>query len=119
MIHSFLALATTPAPSGSTGDAGVDLSNYLVLQNGQKVSEAFKTPADMVNLLVSNAFVFAGILIFVLIIMAGFKMLSDESKGLQEAQTMLTQAGIGFILMFSAYWGIQLIQLLTGVKILF
>jgi hypothetical protein len=116
MIHTLLA--QTPPPSGS-GNAGIDLTNYLVLSNGKKVSEAFKTPADMINLLVSNAFIAAGIYIMVLIIMGAHKFLQDETKGKQEAQTLWTQAGTGLITMFGAFWVVQIVQFVTGSKILF
>jgi hypothetical protein len=113
------ALAAPRLLADSSGDAGVDLSNYLVLKNGDKVSEVFKTPASMVNLLVSNAFVVAGGFIFVLILIGGFKFLSDEAKGLDEAKTLWTNAGIGFAVLFGAYWVVQIVQILTGVQILF
>lgn len=117
---SRLAAVTTPQLlAASSGDPSVDLTDYLVLKNGEKVSEVFKTPASMVNLLVSNIFVVAGGFIFVLVILAGFKFLSNEAKGFDEAKTLLTNAGIGFALLFSAYWIVQIIQILTGVQILF
>jgi hypothetical protein len=112
-------LAQTPPPTGGSGDPGVDLTNFLVLTNGKKVSDVFKTPADMINLLVSNAFVIAGAYLFVLIIMGGYKFIQDESKGKQEAQTLWSQAGMGLATMFGAFWVIQIIQFLTGLKILF
>jgi hypothetical protein len=106
MLLSLLTtkLALVP-PLGATGSGGanLDLSSYLVLKDGQKVSEVFKTPADMINLIVSNAFVVGGIFIFILIILAGFKLLSQESKGMEEAKTLIMNAGIGFGLLFGSY----------------
>lgn len=115
-------LAAAAAPrllAANSGEAGVDLSGYLVLKNGEKVSDVFATPASMVNLLVSNAFVLAGGFIFVLVLIGGFKFISSETKGMDEAKTLFTNAGIGFALLFSAYWIIQIIQILTGMQILF
>lgn len=103
----------------SIGDAGINLADYLTLKGGKKVSEVYKTPADMVNLVVSNVFVVAGILLFVFIIMAGFKFISGDSKGMQEAKTMMGGVLTGFVVMFAAYWIIQIIQLITGAQILF
>lgn len=116
---TFAALAAPRLLAVSSGDPSVDLTNYLVLKNGDKVSEVFKTPASMVNLLVSNIFVLAGVFIFVLTIVAGFKFLSSEAKGMDEAKTLLTNAGIGFAILFGAYWIVQIVQILTGVQILF
>ncbi len=116
---AFAALAAPQLIAASSGDPGVDLTNYLVLKNGDKVSEVFKTPASMVNLLVSNIFVVAGGFIFILVIIAGFKFLSSEAKGMDEAKTLLTNAGVGFAILFGAYWIVQIVQILTGVQILF
>lgn len=103
----------------AAGDANINLADFLVLKNGQKVSEVYRTPADMVNLVVSNVFVLAGFMLFVFIIIAGFKFISGGSKGMQEATTMMGGVFTGFIVMFSAYWVIQIIQYLTGMQILF
>lgn len=117
-----LAASIAPTAGAGGGDIGadsVDLSSFLVLKDGQKVSEVFKTPADMVNLIVSNAFVVSGIFIFILIILAGFKFLSSEAKGMEEAKTLIMNAGIGFGLIFGAYWIVKIMEFITGVKILF
>lgn len=105
--------------SAAIGDDGINLAEYLTLKSGKKVSEVYKTPADIVNLLVSNAFVIAGVLLFIFIIIAGFKFISGDSKGMQEAKTMMGGVLTGFIVMFAAYWIIQIIQILTGQQILF
>lgn len=124
MLASLLASQIAQVPSKvplkvNSGDPSVDLSSFLVLKDGQKVSDVFKTPADLVNLIVSNAFVVGGLFIFILIIMAGFKFISAESKGMEEAKTLMMNALIGFGLLFGAYWIVQIIQFITGVKILF
>ncbi len=103
----------------AAGDANINLSDYLVLKNGKKVSEVYRRPSDMINLVVSNVFVLASFTLFIFVMVAGFKFISGGSKGLQEARTMLGGVFAGFFVMFSAYWVIQIIQYLTGVKILF
>jgi hypothetical protein len=118
MTETLLAAGPTTPPTNS-GTAGIDLSSYLVLRNGKKVSEVFATPADMVNLVVSNIFVVSGFLLFVFIIVAGFKFISNDSKGMEEAKSILGAVGLGFAIMFGAYWIVQIMQVLTGVKILF
>ncbi len=105
--------------AASTGDIGINLADYLTLKGGKKVSEIYKTPADMVNLLVSNVFVIAGFMLLIFIIMAGFKFIAGGSKGMEEAKTMMGGVLTGFVVMFAAYWIIQILELVTGVKILF
>ncbi|HCC84186.1 MAG TPA: hypothetical protein DEP87_00665 [Candidatus Pacebacteria bacterium] len=120
LLTPLLAAGGTPAPAGNgSGAGGVDLTSFLVLRNGAKVSDVFKTPASMMNLIISNLFVAAGLFVFVTLIMAGFKFLTHEAKGMEEAKTLLTNAGLGFALMFTAYWIVQIMQYLTGMKLLF
>ncbi len=105
--------------AASSGDPNINLSDYLILKSGKKVSEVYSTPADMINLVVSNTFVIAGFLLFIFIIAAGFKIISSDSKGIQEGQTIITGVLTGFIIMFAAFWIIQILELITGVNIIF
>lgn len=99
------------------GDGGVDLGNCLQISSGIPIRAIFSSPAAMINLIVSNVFVLAGIVIFFLIIYAGFKFIQEGTKGKEEAQKILTAAVTGAIVMFSAYWIVQIVQLLTGVNV--
>jgi hypothetical protein len=106
--------------SQSPGAGGVNLGNYLKLKDGSNVSDIYDTPSKLVNLIVSNLFVLAGIILFVFIILAGFKFISaSDSKGKDESKSIITGVLIGFLVMFSAYWIIQIIEGITGVQILF
>ena len=97
----------------------VDLSDCLRLSDSRPVSEVYTDPAFLVNLIVSNLFVLAGIVLFVMIIIAGFKFIQGGAKGLEEARKIMGQALVGFIIMFSAYWIVQIVALITGANILF
>lgn len=96
--------------------AQVQLDQYLRLKNGT-VAEKYKTPADFVNLIVGNIFIVAGLVIFFLIIGAGLSFLKDSSGSKEEAKNLATGAVIGFVIMFSAYWIIQIIEAVTGTTI--
>lgn len=92
----------------------IPLSDKLILKDGTPVKEVFNSTDDMVNLIVKVVFVGAGIVLFLMIVMAGFSMISGDSKDKDKAKTTMTSAAIGFIVMFAAYWIMQIIQLLTG-----
>ena len=100
------------------GEAGVNLADCLTLADGSKVSEVYNQPTVLVNLLISNIFIVAGFILFFLLIVAGYKFISGASKGKDEAKEMLEAALVGFIIMFSAYWVIQIIKIVTGIDYL-
>ncbi|MFH2118383.1 MAG: hypothetical protein ABII10_01455 [Candidatus Paceibacterota bacterium] len=101
----------------TTGDEGLDLGSSYALGSGRPVSEVFKTPADLVNLIVPNLFVFAGITVMVLIIVAGYKFIAGGEKGLQDVQKIAATGAAGLVIMFAAYWILQIIKLITGADI--
>jgi len=98
------------------GGKNADLGCMLRLSDGTAVKDVYTTPAFLVNLLVSNLMVVGAIILFLLIFYAGFLFISGGTKGKESAKNML-QAGIaGFLLMFVAYWVVQIVQTLTGVE---
>ncbi|MBP7768522.1 hypothetical protein KA082_01680 [Candidatus Woesebacteria bacterium] len=99
------------------GKAEVDLGRVLCLGDSTPVQDVYKDPAFLVNLLVRNLFVFAGVIIFFLILYAGFKFISGGTKGKDEAKGIVTASVTGLILMFAAYWILQVVKLLTGVDV--
>lgn len=98
--------------------AEVDLGDSFTLGIGEgKVSDVYKTPADLVNLIANNLFIIGGIIIFFMFLLAGFKFMGDTTKGKDEALGIIKTALIGFILMFSAFWIVQILKLITGADI--
>jgi phage shock protein PspC (stress-responsive transcriptional regulator) len=100
------------------GVDGVNLGDCLTLKDGTTVAATYNKPAVLVDLIVRNAFILAGVIVFFLIIYAGFKFITDSTKGQEEAKTMMEAAGVGLILMFAAYWIIQIIKVVTGIDYL-
>lgn len=119
---TLLGLLVKPAyaqasPCGA-GAGNIDLGDCLQLSNGQSIASVYTDPAFLVNLIVRNVFVFAGILLFFLIILAGYKFVLGGKKGAEDAKKIATNAIVGFVIMFTAYWVVQLIKIITGVEIL-
>ena len=100
------------------GAGGVPLGDCLKLSNSQPVQEVYTTPSFLVNLIVDNLFVVAGIIIFFMTLLAGFFFITGGKKGLDQAKQILLAVIIGFGLMFGAYWIVQIIQTITGADIL-
>jgi hypothetical protein len=109
-IISFMIMSTLIAQ-------GVDLGASLTLGDGRSVKDVYKTPGDLVNLIVPNMFVLGGVIILGMTILAGIKYMSNTSKGAQEAYEIFKNAVIGFVVMFAAYWIVQIIKIVTGADI--
>ena len=58
-----------------------------------------------------------GFFVFILIIYAGFQFIKNTEKGKEEAKQIMTIAMTGLIVMFSAYWIVQIVQIVTGTNI--
>lgn len=84
---------------------------------GSIVGDIYDSPASLVNLVVRNLFVFAGIIIFINILIAGSKFILQGSKGMEEAKQIMTISVVGFIIMFAAYWIVQIVGIVTGTGI--
>ncbi|MDQ3008384.1 MAG: hypothetical protein M3Q81_02195 [bacterium] len=118
LLPTFVLIAQAPAGCDA-GAEGINLGDCLKLADGQSVSAVYNNPAVLVNLLVTNIFIIAGVVLFFMIMLAGFKFISGSTKGMEEAKQILTTAGIGFVLMFVAFWIVQIIEIVIGQQILF
>jgi hypothetical protein len=102
------------------GAADFKLTDCFLLNNqGQTVADVYSKPTVIVDLLVRNLFIAAGIIFFFLIMYAGYQYIAEGKKGVDKAASTLNLAVGGLILMFVAYWIVKIIQILTGAQINF
>lgn len=94
------------------------------LNNGQggSVGQTYTSFGPLINAILKNSLTIAGIIFLALLIFGGINMIAsagsgDSKKSAQSKQT-ITSALIGFAIVFSAYFIIQIITVITGVKIL-
>lgn len=80
----------------------------------------FTNFGDVVTVVIQNAFVLAGVIAFVLLVGAGFGMItaagSGDSKKLESGKKAITSAVIGLIVIVTSLWIIQIVQSLTGLN---
>lgn len=85
-------------------------------------AQKFNTIGDLVNVILPNVYILAGVGLFVLLLFGGFSVImgagSDDSKKTAQGQQALMYAIIGFLVIFASYWIIQIIEKLTGTNIL-
>ncbi len=76
---------------------------------------------DLVSLLVKFVFVVSGITILLFIILGGIGMIAGAGNSnpeqIEKGKQSVTSALIGFVIVFVAYWIVQLIEIWTGIKI--
>ncbi|PIU03482.1 hypothetical protein COT44_03490 [Candidatus Shapirobacteria bacterium CG08_land_8_20_14_0_20_39_18] len=82
----------------------------------------FDSLGSLVSVLLPNIYILAGILLFFLLIGGGLAVIaggqeSDPRKTGQGASAV-TSALIGFLIIFTSYWIIQIVEAITGFKIL-
>lgn len=95
-------------------NVGITIDDKLTLKDGTPVKEVFNSTEDMINLLVKVIFIAAGSVLFFMIIGAGLAMIGGSGGDKEKSKTTMTSALVGFVVMFAAYWIMQIIQLLTG-----
>lgn len=78
--------------------------------------------SSLVSTIIQAAFALAGIVFIVLLIVGGIGMIAgagqDNPEQAAKGKQAATAALIGFIVVFAAYWIVQLIEVLTGINIL-
>ncbi len=79
----------------------------------------YSSLGTFVSNIIPNIYVFAGIILFFLVIGGGFAIITSAGNPDQKNQggKALTAAAVGFIIIFASYWLVQIVEYLTGVKI--
>ena len=96
------------------------MKNILAVNLQQKYNAPIVAgePGTIIGNLISASFVIAGLIILFMFVFAGLGMLrgAGESKPeeMAKARKALTYAITGFVVVFTSYWIIQLIELITG-----
>lgn len=118
LLQKFLSLVSTQVYAGCNPGSGSDFQIFdclLLNSGGETVEQTYGDPATLVNTIVQNIFVVAGALMFVFIIYAGLKFLiSPESAAKEDSKQIVEAVAVGFLVMFSAYWIIQIVEVIFG-----
>jgi len=81
----------------------------------------FTTIGSLVSVIVQNAFMLAGVLAFVLLVIGGFGIMAStggDTKGLEKGKQAITGAVLGLVVIIGSFWIIQLLEVLTGKQLL-
>ena len=99
----------------------VDIGKEFTLgEKGDSINN-FDTLSKFISPLIQNVFVLAGVILVILLIFGGVTYIinagSGDKEGMEKGQNALTSALLGFIIIFVAYWLVQIIQYITGTHI--
>lgn len=118
MLRQLNDLFVTPVYAAcDPSQGGLNLKDCLLLnQEGQTVADVYSDPSTLVNIVIRNLFVLAGVFLFFMIIWAGFKfVMNPGNKGIEEAKEIMKAVVMGIVIMFAAYWIMQIIEVITGI----
>lgn len=99
----------------------VDIGAETQLKDDVTLS-SYTSISQILSPLLKNSLTLAGIIFLALIVVGGIGMIasagSGDQKKAEQSKKTITSAVIGFIVVFCAYFIIQIITVLTGVEIL-
>ncbi len=90
------------------------------------IKDEFKSPFDdigsLISVLLPNVYVIASVILFILLIFSGLSFIvsagNQNPEGTKKASGAIRAALMGFLLIFTSYWLIQIIEIITGINIL-
>ena len=96
-----------------------NIGDKLIFQ-GDTASNTYSSFGQLISNILPNVYIGAGLIIFFMIVAGGFLMIanSGNTDKQQEGKSIITAAIIGFVIVFTSYWIIQIVQIVTGLKIL-
>lgn len=93
--------------------------NFSNLENKASPEFAGANVGEILSVLLTYIFPFAGLLMLVYLLYGGYKyMLSQgDPKALQGAKGTITTALIGFVIVFVSYWLVQIVGIALGLNV--
>lgn len=96
--------------------AQVDLQTAVKLPGGDNLDSTVYNPGGLISIVLRNGIIFAGIILLFLFLGGGFMIVSGggNPEQVQKGQKTVVGALIGFIIIASAFWIVQILQVITG-----
>jgi hypothetical protein len=86
------------------------------------VAQKFPNFATLVNVVVKNAFVIAGVIAFAILVFGGLSVImgagGGDSKQMEKGRQAITGAVVGLVVIVVSVWIIQIIEKITGLSLL-
>jgi hypothetical protein len=91
------------------------VGNYSI-SGPSSLRSSVTTVSGIIGEIIPFVFAFAGIGLLIMILSAGFTLLTSagDAKKMESGKSRLTSALTGFIIIFTAYWLVQLVGMMFG-----
>lgn len=100
----------------------VDIGKKIKTSNSGTLESDYSSISPLISALLTNALTIASVIFLFLLIFGGIMFIASAGSGDEkksgQAKSALTSALIGFVVVFCAYFIIQIIEVITGVQIL-
>ena len=75
---------------------------------------------ELISLILPNVYIISGIILLIYAVAGGFILVSSggNTQNTQQGQKIITNAIIGFIIIFASFWIIQIIEVITGIPLI-
>jgi len=116
-------LTPTPAPESGGGIDFTKIKEALVTAvpsiKSEFLPDSSPNVSGIISIILPYLFVIAGLLLLFYLIYGGFHMMiaANDEKGLAEAKGKITNALVGFLLLFVSYWLVQILGYILGIQI--
>ncbi|MBI3980487.1 hypothetical protein HY345_00645 [Candidatus Microgenomates bacterium] len=101
--------------------AQIPIENWFNI-GGQPASK-YPELAAFLQPIILDVFVIATIIFFILLVVGGLMYVinagSGDKDGMEKGKGALTASVFGLIIIFAAYWTIQIVEYITGIEIFF
>jgi len=99
---------------------GFNLGEKLLLQGDSRIDSEYTSFGTIINNVLPNVYIVAGLVIFIMVLVGGFMVISNsgDTHQAEEGKKIVTSAIMGLAVLFASYWIIQIVQVVTGVPIL-
>lgn len=97
-----------------------DTLNPLRISGSNDLADDLSTPGGIVSRLLDFSFPIAGLILFIMLVWGGFEILlgAANKKMVDAGRQRITAALIGFILLFTSYWIMRIIEQIFGIAVL-
>lgn len=86
------------------------------------IEQVFPTLGKLISTLLPNLYILAGVIFLILLIFGGLSLImaagGGDAQKAEQGKKAVTAAIVGFLIIFASWWIIQLIETITGIKIL-